>query len=147
VRRLSVPRKLLVALCVIAIPFVLAACGDDDDTTSAAAPETTAAESTTAESTTAPGGGETVDIAETEYKLDPSDATVKAGSVTFSVSNDGSTVHNLEIEGNGVEEGTEDLQPGSSGELTVDLKPGTYEMYCSIDGHEDLGMTGEVTVQ
>ena len=142
------PRKLLVALCVIAIPFVLAACGDDDDTTSAAAPETTAAESTTAESTTtAASGGETVDIAETEYKLDPSDATVKAGSVTFNVSNDGSTVHNLEIEGNGVEEETEDLQPGASGELTVDLKPGSYEMYCSIDGHEDLGMKGEVTVQ
>ena len=142
------PRKLLVALAVIAIPFVLAACGDDDDTTSAAAPaETTAAESTTAESTTAGGGGETVALSETEYKIAPADATVKAGSVTFDVSNDGQTVHNLEIEGDGVEEGTEDLQPGDTGQLTVDLQPGIYEMYCSIDGHEDLGMKGEVTVQ
>jgi uncharacterized cupredoxin-like copper-binding protein len=80
-------------------------------------------------------------------ELDAADATVKAGSVTFDVSNDGSTVHNLEIEGNGVEEETEDLQPGDTGELTVDLQPGSYEMYCSIDGHEDLGMKGEVTVQ
>ena len=34
---------------------------------------------------------------------------MKAGSVTFDVTNDGATVHNLEIEGNGVEEVTDDL--------------------------------------
>ena len=153
------PRKPLAALMVIAIPFVLAACGGDDDTTSAATPTTTSAEATTSEDTTAEdttaedttasggGGGESVDLSEVEYKITPADPSVKAGSVTFNVSNDGSTVHNLEIEGNGVEEETEDLQPGSSGQLTVDLQPGTYEMYCSIDGHEDLGMEGEVTVQ
>ena len=142
------PRKILVALVVISVPFLLAACGDDDDTsTEAATPSTTAADTTAEESTTASGGGgETVDISETEYKLDPADASVKAGSVTFNVANDGQTVHNLEIEGNGVEEESEDLQPGSTGELTVDLEPGTYEMYCSIDGHEDLGMKGEITV-
>ena len=137
------PRKLLVALAMIAIPFVLAACGDDDDTTGAAAP----AETTAAEPTTASGGGETVDLSETEYKIAPADATVKAGSVTFNVSNDGQTVHNLEIEGNGVEESTEDLQAGETGQLAVDLQPGTYEMYCSIGGHAALGMTGEVTVE
>jgi uncharacterized cupredoxin-like copper-binding protein len=143
-----VPRKILVALVVISVPFLLAACGDDDDTsTEAAAPSTTAADTTAEESTTAAGGGgETVDLSEVEYKIDPADATVKAGSVTFNVSNDGQTVHNLEIEGKGVEEGSEDLQPGSTGQLTVDLEPGTYEMYCSIDGHEDLGMKGEITV-
>ena len=143
------PRKILVVLVVISVPFMLAACGDDDDTsTEAAAPATTAAETSAEESTTASGGGgETVDISETEYTIDPAEATVKAGSVTFNVSNDGQTVHDLEVEGNGVEEGTEDLQPGDVGELTVDLEPGTYEMYCSIDGHEDLGMKGEITVQ
>ncbi len=142
------PRKILVALVVISVPFRLAACGDDDDTsTPAAPPSTPAADPPAAESTTASGGGgETVDLSEVEYKIDPADSTVKAGSVTFNVSNDGQTVHNLEIEGDGVEEETEDLQPGSTGELTVELEPGTYEMYCSIDGHEDLGMKGEITV-
>jgi uncharacterized cupredoxin-like copper-binding protein len=145
-----VARKLLVALAVIAIPLVLAACGDDDSTSTSASSSTTATEASTESSTTAAGGGgggETVALSETEYKIDPADSTVKAGSVTFDVSNDGQTVHNLEIEGNGVEEETEDLQPGSSGELTVDLQPGSYEIYCAIDGHEDLGMKGEVTVQ
>ena len=143
------PRKFPVVLLVIAVPFLLAACGDDDDTaTEAATPSTTAAETSAAESTTASGGGgETVDLSEVEYKINPADPSVKAGTVTFNISNDGQTVHNVEVEGNGLEEESEDLQPGATGQLTVDLEPGTYEMYCSIDGHEDLGMKGEITVQ
>ncbi|MDX6581847.1 MAG: hypothetical protein QOI10_1031 [Solirubrobacterales bacterium] len=143
------PRKFLAVLVLaIVAPLALAACGSSSDSTSTAASSSTT-ESTTAASTTASGGGgQTVAIGETEYKLDPSDPSVKAGSVTFDVSNDGSTVHNLTIEGNGIEEqATDDLQPGDSGDLTVDLKPGKYEIYCSIDGHKDLGMDGEVTVQ
>jgi uncharacterized cupredoxin-like copper-binding protein len=142
----------LIAVAV-AIPFGLAACGSDDSsssTTAASTDTTSSTEASTTESTTASGGGggETVDIGETEYKLDPSDATAKAGTVTFAVTNDGTQVHNLEVEGNGIEEqGTEDLQSGSNGEVTLDLKPGTYEMYCSIDGHRDLGMEGQITVQ
>lgn len=140
-------RKFL-ALIAIVVPLALVACGGDDETSTGASSDTTATESTTESSTTASGGGgETVDIAETEYKLDPADPSVKAGSVTFNVSNDGAIVHNLEIEGSGVEDITDDLQPGDSGELTVDLQPGTYEIYCNIDGHQDLGMEGEVTVQ
>ena len=138
------------ALFAIVIPLVLAACGSDDSTSSTSASDTSSTESTTEASTTASGGGGaggTVAISETEYKLDPSDPTVKAGSVTFDVSNDGTTTHNLEIEGNGVEEESDDLDAGSTGQLTVDLKPGTYEIYCAIDGHKDLGMEGEVTVQ
>ena len=148
------PPKILAMLAAIATALFLAACGGDDDTsTSAATPTTTAAEST-AESTTesestaaSGGGGETVDLSETEYKITPADPSVKAGTVTFDISNDGSTLHNIEIEGNGVEEASDDLEAGATGQLTVDLKPGTYEMYCSIDGHKDLGMEGEITVQ
>jgi len=148
-----VARKLLVLIAIAAIPVVLAACGSDDSTSTSAASDTSSTAATTDTSSTessttaSTGGGETVSIGETEYKLDPSDATVKAGEVTFDVSNNGATTHNLEIEGNGVEEVTDSLSPGDSGKLTVDLKPGTYEMYCAIDGHRDLGMEGEVTVQ
>ena len=146
-------RKLTVTFAVaVAIPFALAACGDDDsESESASSGETTAAETTTeAESTTAGGGGgggETVEISETEFAIEPADVSVKAGTVTFSVTNDGQQAHDLEVEGNGVEEVTETLDPGASGELTVDLEPGTYKMYCTIDGHEGLGMVGEVTAQ
>jgi uncharacterized cupredoxin-like copper-binding protein len=129
----------------IAIPLTLSACGGGDDTSSTSA-------ATTTESTTAASGGggaasSSVDISETEYKLDPADPTAKAGSVTFTVANDGGVTHALEVEGNGVEEETDDISAGQSADLTVDLQPGTYEIYCPIDGHRDLGMEGTLTVQ
>ena len=64
------------------------------------------------------------------------------------VTNDGQTTHALEVEGPGEEVETDALAPGESADLTVDLtQPGTYEMYCPIDGHRDQGMEGEITVQ
>ena len=102
-------RKLLALIAIAAIPVALAACGSDDSTSTSAASETTSstAASTDSSTTASSGGGQTVTIGESEYKLDPSDATVKAGSVTLDVTNDGTTTHNLEIEGNGVEEATD----------------------------------------
>ena len=41
---------------------------------------------------------------------------------------------------------TSDLAPGISESLTVELKPGSYEFYCSIPGHKQLGMDQKVTV-
>ena len=67
--------------------------------------------------------------------------------MTFDVTNDGQTVHNLEVEGNGVEEVTDDIEPGGTAQLAVDLEPGTYEMYCAIGNHRELGMDGTVTVE
>jgi uncharacterized cupredoxin-like copper-binding protein len=92
--------------------------------------------------------GQAISISETEFKLDPSSVQVdQAGTVTFRVTNDGAIDHALEVEGQGVEEETETIKPGESGELTVDLsKDGSYEIYCPIDGHRDSGMEGDVTV-
>jgi uncharacterized cupredoxin-like copper-binding protein len=138
-----VARKLLTVFAIV-IPLTVAACGSDDETSStSAATETTATES----STTVAAGGETLGISETDFALNPADPTVKAGTVTFDVTNDGGTVHNLEIEGAGVEEVTSDLGPGESAQLAVDLKPGSYEIYCNIANHRELGMDGKVTVQ
>jgi uncharacterized cupredoxin-like copper-binding protein len=88
-------------------------------------------------------------VSETEYKLNPSDPAVKAGQVTFNVTNDGQVVHNLEVEGpNGEQELGSDLSPGQSGTLSVDLsKPGKYEFYCPVDNHKQMGMEGEITVK
>jgi uncharacterized cupredoxin-like copper-binding protein len=91
---------------------------------------------------------QTVSISEKEFSLTPSTAKVTSpGTVAFKVTNDGQVAHALEIEGNGVEEETETIQPGKSATLTVKLsKAGSYEIYCPIDGHKDKGMKGEITV-
>jgi|EndMetStandDraft_5_1072996.scaffolds.fasta_scaffold199902_2 uncharacterized cupredoxin-like copper-binding protein len=140
------PRLCLAVTAVVAVAGMAAfaaGCGGSNDTSSS-----TAASSTT---TAAQGGAgsSSVDVSETDFKLNPSDPKVKAGQVTFNVSNDGQTVHSLEVEGpNGDQELQSDLSPGQSGVLSVDLsKPGKYEFYCPIGNHKQLGMKGEITVQ
>jgi plastocyanin len=84
-----------------------------------------------------------------ELKFDKSSLTTKAGKVTIALDNPSSATapHAVEVEGNGVEEETKTIQPGQKAQVTVDLKPGTYEYYCPVDGHKDAGMEGELTVQ
>jgi len=81
-------------------------------------------------------GASTVAVSEVDFKIKLNTAGAKAGEYTFDVKNDGQ----------GLDKATADLQPGESGDLTVDLKPGKYELYCSIDGHKKLGMDAELTV-
>lgn len=140
-------RKIFALVAILlAIPLAIAACGDDDDDeTTPAASETTAEETTT--EAAGGGGGETIDISEVEFAIKPADVTAQAGEVTFAVSNDGSAPHNLEVEGNGVEEVSDTVEGGQKTDLTVELEPGEYEMYCAIPGHREQGMEGTVTVE
>ena len=36
---------------------------------------------------------------------------------------------------------------GGTSKVTANLKPGTYEFYCSVPGHEAGGMKGTLTVK
>jgi uncharacterized cupredoxin-like copper-binding protein len=91
-------------------------------------------------------GGETVAVSLTEFMVDmPSE--LPAGPTTFEITNDGTIEHNFEVEGQGIEEELpENLAPGASGTLKVDLAPGTYEVYCPVGNHADEGMRLELTV-
>jgi uncharacterized cupredoxin-like copper-binding protein len=140
-----------IGLAVLALGA--AGCGSDNNdnssasTPSASTPAAPATSTPAASTPAAAAGGGAVTLSETEFKIAPKAATAKAGKVTIDVKNAGQTVHNLNVEGNGIEEKkTADLQPGDSGKLTLDLKPGKYEMYCSIDGHRASGMEGTITV-
>jgi uncharacterized cupredoxin-like copper-binding protein len=133
----------IAALAVLATVAVAGCGGSDNNTTTSAAPAGT--------TTAAQGGGgaSTVNVSETDFKLNPADPTVKAGNVTFNVSNDGAVTHSLEVEGPNEEQTLKsELSPGQSGTLTVDLsKPGKYEFYCPVDNHKQMGMEGTITVQ
>jgi uncharacterized cupredoxin-like copper-binding protein len=87
-----------------------------------------------------------VDVSETEFKIKLATASVKAGQVSFDVTNDGDIPHNLVVKGNGVDESSKNLNSGESDDVTVDLKPGTYDLYCSIPGHKQAGMDLKLTV-
>jgi uncharacterized cupredoxin-like copper-binding protein len=73
---------------------------------------------------------------------------LSAGPVTFNVTNNGTTEHGFDIEGQDVEEEIEgNLQPGESGSLTVELAAGEYRAYCPVDDHASMGMEVMVTVE
>jgi uncharacterized cupredoxin-like copper-binding protein len=118
---------------LVVVAALLAACGSGGDEDSGAA-----------------GGdsGKAIEIAETEFKLEPSTLTVdEPGTYTFHVVNEGGVVHALEVEGPGVEEETADIDPGGSAHLTVEIaEAGEYEFYCPVDGHREQGMEGTLSV-
>lgn len=92
-----------------------------------------------------------VNVRLSEWKVELSERRIPAGPVTFKLENTGSVPHQLEVEGEGIEQSTELIQPGASATLSLDLKPGRYEVYCPIGNgsHKHLGMEAglEVTGQ
>jgi len=74
-------------------------------------------------------------------------ATANAGSVTLEMPNKASITHDISVKGNGINQQGPRVGQGGTSKVTVDLKPGTYEFYCSVPGHEAGGMKGTLTVK
>ena len=85
----------------------------------------------------------TIDVTESEYKIAlPSLTSLAPGTYTFVVKNDGKVAHNLVV-------GTKTtalIPPGETAELTVPLEAGTVSLFCSVDGHRQLGMNATISV-
>jgi plastocyanin len=74
-------------------------------------------------------------------------ATAKPGQVTIEMPNPSPVGHDISIRGNGVNETGPVVQKGGTSKLSANLKPGTYEFYCSVPGHEQGGMKGTLVVK
>jgi uncharacterized cupredoxin-like copper-binding protein len=112
--------------------------------TSTAAPTTTAAASAP---TTAPTAPKTVPVKESEFKIALPSTSISSGSYRFALTNDGKVPHDLVVKGPGVnDEKTPVIGPGKTATLSVDLKSGTYELYCSVPGHKQAGMDVKIKV-
>jgi uncharacterized cupredoxin-like copper-binding protein len=115
------------------------------ETTTQAATTNQAATTTTAPTTTAAKPVVTkVQVSETEFKITTDLTSFKAGQITFVAKNDGKIPHDLAVKETG--DKTQEIAPGGTAELKVDLKPGKYELYCTIPGHEAAGMKLTITV-
>jgi plastocyanin len=75
-------------------------------------------------------------------------ATTKAGNVTVNFTNPAPVPHDVRIESSDGEDigGTEVISE-SNESAKVDLKPGDYTFYCSVPGHRQAGMEGDLTVE
>jgi uncharacterized cupredoxin-like copper-binding protein len=88
-----------------------------------------------------------VTVDETEYSLKVSQGSFAPGTYTFTAKNQGKISHALAITGPGVPTAkTSVVSPGSTAQLTLTLQAGSYELWCPVDGHKDLGMDTHIQV-
>jgi uncharacterized cupredoxin-like copper-binding protein len=114
------------------------------ETTTQAATSTQAATTTAPTTTAAKPVATKVQVSETEFKITTDLTSFKAGEITFVAKNDGKIPHDLAVKETG--DKTKEIPPGGTAELKVNLKPGKYELYCTIPGHEAAGMKLTITV-
>jgi plastocyanin len=137
----TLARLAAVLLLLVALAAVGCSGGDDDDGGDAQQQQAPA-------ETSGDGGGAAAGaVSMAEFKFDPAEVTVERGS-TLTVRNEGSLEHDLKVrDGGEVIGGTDVFPAGESQALQVDFPPGSYEMFCSVPGHEDSGMKGSFTVE
>jgi iron uptake system EfeUOB component EfeO/EfeM len=125
-------RLVLVATASLALAALLAACGGGG-AASAGPPMPV------------PSG--LIAVEAKEYQFTPSAITVPAGATHFSVHNAGTQEHEFEIfKGDQVVDEIEGIVPGLTKDATITLEPGDYTFMCKLNGHDQLGMKGTLTV-
>jgi uncharacterized cupredoxin-like copper-binding protein len=107
-------------------------------TAAAAAPATTQAAASAPQISADPSG---------QLSFTQTNVTAKAGKVTITFTNSSPIAHNLTIASPSGLVGATPTFTGGTKTLTVTLKPGTYQFYCTVPGHRQAGMQGTLTVQ
>ncbi len=89
-----------------------------------------------------------VNVTLSEWKVELSRDTVKAGPVTFKLKNAGTMNHAFYVRGEGFAKGSKEVPTGQEAPLTLTLKPGTYEVYCPLAdlSHKMAGMSKKFVV-
>jgi plastocyanin len=102
-------------------------------------------------STSASGPVESLDVsspADGGLRYDPDGLQAKPGNVAITYDNPSQVPHSIAVataNGNVIGQ----VQPFTDGKQTVtlnDLKPGKYVFYCTVPGHREAGMQGDLTV-
>jgi plastocyanin len=134
---------LFLVIVLSALALGLAACGGGSEAATTGGGATTAGGG-------GGGGGEALQLAADPsgaLKFDKTSLEATAGNVTIDFTNDSSLPHDVKLQGPGVDgEGTDTIT-GSSTSVTLDLQPGEYTFYCSVDGHRAAGMEGKLVVK
>lgn len=133
-KRTSVTRVAAMAVGLVAVVSLMAACGGSGDSKNEESKDS---------------GAKTIaaslhdDL--TSMGIDPSEVTVKSGTdVVVEVTNDGTVVHNLAVDANNT---TADLDKFASGTLKVGKVTQDTVLYCTISGHREQGMEMTIKVE
>lgn len=99
----------------------------------------------------------------TNESITLSQQSISRGPLSIAVRNDGTSVHEIEVfagsetdlpVSNSIADTTgltlvdevEDILPGSTLTLDLDLEPGEYVVICNLPGHYEMGMVTKLTV-
>lgn len=145
-------RRSLVAvlLSVLALGFVLTACGDDDsgaDHPMESMPDEGAAGGMDGhdESTPVADGARRIEVAATSFEFDPDEITVTAGEDVAIVLSSDDLLHDFTIDDIDVHVAA-DRGETAEGGLRAD-EAGEYTFYCTVAGHREAGMEGTLVVE
>jgi len=121
-------------------------------------------------STKETGGGDSrsaVGATLKDFEITLDQTSVSSGKVTFTLKNDGPSEHEFVVlrtddaadalpieDGQATEDAEgvtnvgekEDIAPGGTASLSLDLPPGSYVLICNITGHYQQGMRTSLTV-
>lgn len=144
-RVLRLSRVPLLAAAV-GLTLIVAGCGSSDKKDSG----TTAAASPPAAPASSSGPVEKVKLSADPggaLKFTKTTLHAKAGKVELVMSNPSPEGHGIGVDGNGVDVDGKTVQSGGTSTATADLKPGTYNFYCTVPSHKAAGMTGKLIVK
>jgi hypothetical protein len=91
-----------------------------------------------------------VSVAAREFSLTLSRPLVGAGAVTVELRNRGEDPHNLVVSPEGTHTplaSFSEIGPGTYERRSVTLASGRYQLWCSLESHENLGMSTTLNVQ
>ncbi len=148
-------RQAVLLAAVAAVALVAGACGGEEPAEEPPAAEKPAEEAEEEgheeEAVEVPPDAQHMEVVGTEFAFDPAEFTVEGGipvAVTFH--NEGEVDHDWALrtaDGEEVEDAHVHAVPGEETVAVFTLEPGTYEAWCTLAGHYEAGMKGEVVAE
>ena len=124
---------------VAALAMALAACGGGGDT------DDTAADNGDAPAAAA-GAATFVGNEALQWSSAPESAELVDGELEVTIECEGAVPHNIIFEGAMDDAVIAECEGNDTATGTLTAEPGTYTYYCSIPGHREAGMEGEITL-
>lgn len=151
-------RLALTLFAGVALASALAACGNDDNDAATSTENTSAVTSVAAPSPPSapaaaqtPTGPQAITLKAGEYYFDPNELRMRPGAITITMTNDGpERPHTFVVrnrDGNGDLFRSERVPVAETTTLEFSvMEEGTYQVFCSLPGHEERGQRGTLTV-
>jgi uncharacterized cupredoxin-like copper-binding protein len=117
----------------------------EDAAAFAAAAQAAASPETATPAAATPAAAASAEVVSFDIYFEPTEVTIPADTdVTFTLPNEGVTMHNFAIDELGIDI---DIAPGETQETVINAPAGTYEFYCNVPGHKPAGMVGTLIVE